>query len=232
MSVLERLLPGLWTWTADHPDWGKPETSWDAAVRGYLAFADDATLLVDPLLEPPDHPEGAQGRSELGALVHERGRPVAIFVTIPWHLRSSGELVARFGATAYSHPKLRPRLAKVGEWRELRPGEAYPGGVGAHPIGNPRTRETPLFLPSHRALVVGDTIVEARGTGAPRLWASVDPKPGSRVWYEKRYVPSFRPLLELPVEHLLLTHGRPVVGRGGEVLRKAVESPPVARMSE
>ena len=227
MSVLEQLLPGLWTWTADHPDWGRPETSWDAAVRGYLAFAEDATLLVDPLLD-----EGASVRAELDALVEERGRPVAIFVTIPWHLRSSAELVTRFGATAYSHRKLQSRLAKAGEWRELRPGGSYPGGVAAHPIGNPRTRETPLYLSSHRALVVGDTIVEARGTGAPRLWASVDPKPGSRVWYEKRYVPSFRPLLDLPVEHLLLTHGRPVLGRGGEALREAVESPPVAKMSE
>jgi hypothetical protein len=232
VTVLEQLVPGLWTWTADHPDWEGPESNWDAAVRGYLAFADDATLLVDPPLEPPEHPAGAQGRSELGALVHKRGRPVAIFVTIPWHLRSSAELVELFDATAYSHPKLGPRLAKAGEWRELRPGGSYPGGVAAHPIGNPRTRETPLFLSSHRALVVGDTIVEARGTGAPRLWAAVDPKPGSRVWYEKRYVPSFRPLLELPVKHLLLTHGRPVLDRGHDALREALESPPVARMSE
>ena len=230
--MLEQLLPGLWTWTAVHPDWEGPESNWDASVRGYLAFADDATLLVDPLLEPPDHPEGAQGRSSLGALVHKRGRPVAIFVTIPWHLRSSAELVERFGATAYSHRKLRPRLEKAGRWRELRPGQSYPGGVAAHPIGNPQTRETPLFLSSHRALVVGDTIVEARGTGGPRLWASVDPKPGSRVWYEKRYVPSFRPLLELPVEHLLLTHGRPVLKRGHDALVEALETPPVARMSD
>jgi hypothetical protein len=54
--VLEQLLDGLWTWTARHPDWGKPETSWEPDVRAYLAFADDATLRVDPLLEPPEHP--------------------------------------------------------------------------------------------------------------------------------------------------------------------------------
>ena len=42
MTVLEQLLPGLWTWTAVHPDWEGPESNWDAAVRGYLAFADDA----------------------------------------------------------------------------------------------------------------------------------------------------------------------------------------------
>jgi hypothetical protein len=225
--VLEQLVSGLWTWTADHPDWGKPETSWDAPVRGYLAFADDATLLVDPLLPP-----GRRLRTELDELVHERGRPVAIFVSIPWHLRSTAELVGRFDATAYSHRKLGARLAKAGAWRELVPGTTYPGGVVAYPIGNPRTRETPLHLSSHRALVVGDTIVESHRFGAPRLWASVDPKRGSRVWYEKRYVPSFRPLLELPVEHLLLTHGRPVVGRGRDALREALESPPVARMSD
>jgi hypothetical protein len=230
--VLEQLVEGLWTWTADHPDWGKPQTSWDASVRGYLAFAEDATLLVDPLLEPPEHPAGASVRAELDALVHERDPPVAIFVSIPWHVRSTAELVGRFDATAYSHRKLGARLTKAGAWRELEPGKRHPGGVVAYPIGNPRTRETPLHLSSHRALVVGDTIVEARGTGAPRLWASVDPKPGSRIWYEKRYVPSFRPLLELPVEHLLLTHGRPVVGRGRDALREALESPPVARMSE
>jgi hypothetical protein len=223
--VLEQLLDGLWTWTARHPDWGKPETSWEPDVRGYLAFADDATLLVDPLLEP-------SVEDELAALVREHDRPVAIFVTIPWHLRSSPELLARFDGTAYSHPKLRARLEKDGHWRELEPGREHPGGVTAYPIGSPRTRETPIFLSSCQALVVGDTIVESRSAAAPRLWANVDPKPGSRVWYEKRYVPSFRPLLDLPVRHLLLTHGRPVLERGHDALVEAVASPPVARMSD
>jgi hypothetical protein len=104
--------------------------------------------------------------------------------------------------------------------------------VSAYPIGDPRTRETPLFLSSCNALVVGDTIVESRGASAPRLWADVDPKPGSRIWYEKRYVPSFRPLLDLPVRHLLLTHGRPVLERGHDTLLEAVTSPPVARMGD
>ena len=63
--MLEQLRPGLWTWTADHPDWEGPESNWDAAVRGYLAFADDATLLVDPLLEPPEHPGARRGAPSL-----------------------------------------------------------------------------------------------------------------------------------------------------------------------
>ena len=66
--MLERLLDGLWTCTAPHPDWGKPETSWDADVRGYLAFADDATLLIDPLLPPPEDAAGASVRDHLDAL--------------------------------------------------------------------------------------------------------------------------------------------------------------------
>ena len=229
--MLERLLDGLWTWTAPHPDWGKPETSWDADVRGYLAFADDATLLIDPLLPPPEDAAGASVRDHLDALVHERGRPVAIFVTIPFHVRSSRELLARFDGTAYSHPKLRARLAKDGRWRELEPGRGHPGGVSAYPIGSPPTRERPIFLSSCNALVVGDTIVESRRAGAPRLWANVDAKPGSCTWYEKRYVPSFRPLLDLAVDHPLLTHGRPVLGRGHDALVEALTSAPVARMS-
>src|SRR5437763_1299187 len=91
------------------------------------ATASNPLTIVDPLRAPPDPPEGAQGRGEPGALVHKRGRPVAIFVSIPWHLRSAAELVERFDATAYSHPKLRPRLAKAGEWRELVPGKTHPG---------------------------------------------------------------------------------------------------------
>ena len=55
---------------------------------------------------------------------------------------------------------------------------------------------------------------------------------GLWTWYEKRYVPSFRPLLDLPVEHLLLTHGRPVLERGHAALAEAVTSPPVARMDD
>jgi hypothetical protein len=39
-------------------------------------------------------------------------------------------------------------------------------------------------------------------------------------------------VLDLPVEHLLLTHGRPVLERGHDALTEAVARPPVARMSD
>jgi hypothetical protein len=47
-----------------------------------------------------------------------------------------------------------------------------------------------------------------------------------RRFYRERFNPTLDPLLELPVEHVLVTHGEPVVGNGRERLRTALEAEP------
>jgi glyoxylase-like metal-dependent hydrolase (beta-lactamase superfamily II) len=89
----------------------------------------------------------------------------------------------------------------------FRAGERLPVGVEAFPGMEPN--DLVLWIESRRALVAGDTLID-RGQGLefPSDWAS-------RGAIAERGVPpdqileALRPLLELPVEHVLLTHGAP-----------------------
>ena len=63
--------------------------------------------------------------------------------------------------------------------------------------------ETPLFLPEQRALVFADGLT-APG-GELRVWAT--------PYHRERTLPALRALLELPFEHVLVSHGEPVHAR-------------------
>ena len=131
-------------------------------------------------------------------------------------------LSERYGATIHGHPAVAKRLKRAG----LEPidGE-LPGGARAFPIGKPRRHETPIHLPSHKALAFGDAIVTTP-EGELRLW-HVDPVDAARTrWYRERFVPTLQPLRELGLERILVTHGEPVLNDGARALRAALEAPP------
>src|SRR4029078_77861 len=75
------------------------------------------------------------------------------------------------------------------------PADELPAGVSAHPIGKPRRYETPLLLPSHRALVFADAIA---GTDqGPRIWSGEKVDERVARFYAERFVPTLLPLLAL-----------------------------------
>ena len=60
-----------------------------------------------------------------------------------------------------------------------------------------------LWVESHRAVVAGDTLIDrGRGLEIPADWL------GESVTREQ-VVEGLRPLLAMPVEHVLATHGGP-----------------------
>ena len=60
-----------------------------------------------------------------------------------------------------------------------------------------------LWIEGRRALVAGDTLIQRnKGLEFPRDWAPDDASP-------KGILASLQPLLELPVEPVLPTHGEP-----------------------
>ena len=152
---MQELAPGLWRWTARHAEWHPGE--WGAEVASFAVDAGDAVLLVDPLL-PDDDAEVLERLDALG--------PAAILVTIPYHARSSEALAERYGAPIHGHPAVAKRLR---DGSRLEPLDALPGGARAFPIGKPRRHETPIHLPSHRALAFGDAIVTTP-EGDLRIW--------------------------------------------------------------
>jgi len=98
-----------------------------------------------------------------------------------------------------------------GEW--IAPGTQLPGGL--LPLYDGRGRnETPIWAPEQRALVFADALTERDGT--LRVWAT--------PWHEERVVPALRALLELPFEHVIVSHGEPVHDRAA--FERALELPP------
>jgi glyoxylase-like metal-dependent hydrolase (beta-lactamase superfamily II) len=130
MDVRE-LKPGLWRWTARHPEWDEREVG-----SAYVETASGA-FLIDPLV-PRDEIERFFVALDRDA---ERTEVVGILLTNPWHRRSSEELSQRYGATVH--------LASEG----LPAGfEAYPGGM--------QPEDFVVYAPVHRVVFTGDTVVD------------------------------------------------------------------------
>jgi glyoxylase-like metal-dependent hydrolase (beta-lactamase superfamily II) len=91
------------------------------------------------------------------------------------------------------------------------------GGSRTQPLYDGRGRnETPLWIPERRALVFADALT-APG-GELRVWGT--------PWHKKRVLPALRELLDLPFEHVIVSHGEPVHDRAA--FEKALTRPPWA----
>jgi hypothetical protein len=219
---MQKLSDGLWRWTARHPEWHPGE--FGAEVACFAAQAGDTTLVIDPLL-PEDE---AQAEEVLAVIDQTLTDRLAILITIPYHVRSSEELWRRYRdraeTTIRGHRAVAKRLKDRSAFREIEPGASLPDGVTAHKIGKPRRYEMPLHMPSHDALVFGDAVAETGGRLV--VWSTdrVDAK--VERFYRERFNPTMQPLLELPFDAVLPTHGQPILSRGKEALTKALKSKP------
>jgi hypothetical protein len=213
----EEIVPGIWRWTARHPDWHPGE--FGAEVASFALETGDDLLLVDPLL-PED---GAPVLDMLDRLA--KGRTTNSLITIGYHVRSAEFLATRYGGRIHGPATCAKRLQDTSLLTELTPDTPGPAGTRAFAIGKPRRSERPLWLPSHGALAFGDALVTNPG-GELRMWAQDPLDDKVRRFYRQRLAPTLAPLLEVPVEHVLVTHGEPVVGGGAEALRAAVEAEP------
>lgn len=197
---LRELRPGLHRWTAPHPDWepdpasGSP-ADWPREVGCVAYEAEDGLVLVDPLV--PD-----ELWRELDRLA-ERHPRVAVLTTIGFHRRSRDEVVRRYGAST------------------SRGRASLPRGVATVPVQ--RAGETMVWLPEHRALVPGDRLL-GEGEGRLRLC------PDSWLRYLRNGLDraelrrALRPLLDLPLELVLVSHGEPVLADGHAALARALEA--------
>jgi hypothetical protein len=217
---MNELAPGLHHWTTRHPEWHPggghgDDDGFGAEVGSYAVVAGDDLLLVDPLVASDD----ATTTERLDALA-AAATDASILITIGYHVRSAEALAARYGATVHGPPQVAKRLDGA-RFALLEPGTPGPAGVVAHAIGRPRRGETPLWLPSHRALAFGDALVATPG-GALRMWCQERDEPGRRAFYRERFAPTLGPLADREPDHVLVTHGAPVVGDGAAALRAAV----------
>jgi hypothetical protein len=125
------------------------------------------------------------------------GRAVVVLTTIRFHGRSRDAIFERYGATVGSAPD-----------------EVVP-----FPLRG--MDETLFWLPEHATLVAGDRLI-GDGAGGVRMcpasWLGYIPgKPGRDELRE-----ALSPLLELPVQRVLVSHGDPVFEGGHSALARAL----------
>ena len=192
-----RIDDGLWRWTTPHPEW-KPGDDWDRDVGCTYWEAPDAVVLVDPLV-PVEGDERARFLEALDRDVARRGLPVVVLLTCSWHRRSADELAGRHGARVVGP-----------EGEELLPGDA-------RRIAAPSAEEVVYWLPEARAVVPGDVLLgtDSGLTLCPESWLE---DRGGRA----RLVRELAPLVELPAERVLTSHGPPVLAGGREALARAL----------
>jgi hypothetical protein len=201
---VHEVAPGLWIWRLDHPDWA-PHVGWDPPVTSTCVESGGEVAVLDPLAPPEEATE-----------IWERldAKPPTMAVVLkPDHVRDVDLFVSRYGARGYGPFLFWRGDAPETELEPIQPEDTLPGGFVALYDGRNR-HETPLWLPEQRTIVFADALT-ARD-GELRVWGT--------PWHEKRVLPALRELLDLPFEHVIVSHGEPVHDRAA--FERALELPP------
>ncbi len=203
-----RIEPGLWRWTGYHEEWKED-------VGSVYCETEDGVVLIDPLVPPED---SERFWAALDRDVERAGAAVHVLVTIFWHTRSTAAMVERYSARVWAPSTSRAAVARrAGTVSDaFRPGAELPGGLEA--FRSARRTEVVYWIPQHGALVPGDVLL-GDGEGGVRMCPEswLPEKTGHR-----ELAASLRPLLELPVKRILLSHGEPVLEDALDALAAAL----------
>ncbi len=205
---MQEVLPGLFHWTAVHPNIHSEVSSY---------WLEDHGVLFDPLV-PED--EG------LAWFAARTAAPAAILLSNRHHYRRSDRFAERFGC-----PVLCNRLG-LHEFSDGRAVEGFdvgavlPGGVLACELDAICPDDTALYMSELRAVVIADGVVRGGAYGGSGPLGFVpdslmdDPPATKRGLLDA----CARLLAERDFDHLLLAHGGPVIGDGRELLQDLVDS--------
>jgi hypothetical protein len=127
-------------------------------------------------------------------------------ISIPDQLKSRGD--AQVVLTAEWHARDAQALGVPTR------GDDLPKDVTAQPAFFPGERT--LWIPAQNALIAGDSL--PNGGAIPDAWLKSEWAKGTREDYNDK----LRPLLDLPIELLLPTHGDPVLDDAHQALKRAL----------
>jgi hypothetical protein len=196
--------PGLWRWTGYHEEW-------EEDVGSVYYEAPDGAVLIDPLV-PPDG--GEHFWQSLDRDVERAGGKLHVLVTVFWHTRDTTAMVERYSARVWAPRRGRTAIERrAGRVTDLfGADDPLPGGVQA--FSTARASEVVYWIPEHRALVPGDVLLGAGAKGGGTRSTRLRMCPES--WLpqntsQTKLAESLRPLLDLSLRRILVSHGRPVL---------------------
>ena len=181
---------GLWVWRFANPFW-EPGVEWDPLTTSTCVESGSEILVLDPQIP-------VAGGIEIWERLDARAPTVGV-VLKPDHVRDIDLFVRRYGLRAFGPKLFFPDDVPETTLEPIEPGSFLPGGIIALYDGRGEN-ETPLWLPEQRALVFADALTAP--DGQLRVWKT--------PWHEQRVLPALRELLELPFEHVIVSHGEPV----------------------
>jgi len=188
--------PGLWLWRIRHWEW-REGNDWEPEVSSFVVDARGEVILIDPLAPPPPARE-----------VYDRllaRRPTRIILVKPDHVRDLDLFAHWYGIPAHGPPLFWRGEAPQTDLEPVFLDQELPGGLVALFDGRGGL-EKPIYVEDHKAIIFAD------GLTAPAAGGNL-----LRVWWtpvlEKRTLPALRAMLDLPFEHVLVSHGEPVHAR-------------------
>lgn len=196
---MKEIGPGIHHWKAPHP-------KIKIEVSSY--YVESAATLVDPL-EPAEGVEWFEARR----------KPEQVVLTNRHHYRHSDRFAEAFGCSVLCSE---PGLHEFSDGREVEGfafGDQLAEGITAHEVGAICPDEAALHIEFGGGfLAIADGLINYDGLGfVPDNLIGDDPeavKEGLRD--------SYRRLLSLEFDGLLLAHGDPIVPGGKETLRRFV----------
>lgn len=185
--------PGILVWQEDYVGW-MPGNGWINPLNSTCVETDGETVIVDPIA-PADH------ASEVWAQL-DGHPPTVIAILKPEHVRDVDRFAMRYQARAYGPYLFNRNDIPETELEGIEPGTVLPGGLVTLYDGRGRN-ETPLWVPQQQTLIVADALTAP--DGELRIW--------STPWHTARVLPALRALLDLPFQHVIVSHGKPVHDR-------------------
>jgi glyoxylase-like metal-dependent hydrolase (beta-lactamase superfamily II) len=196
MPSMRELAPGIWHWTARHPNIGTD-------VSAY--WIPDLKLLLDPIAVP----------DEVDAVD-------CILLTCRHHVRDSLEAAERFGATVQAP---RTGMDDYPDDTPIQPydfNDPMLGGEAiAHQVGGLSPDETALHIPSVHALAIADGAIRY-GDELHFVPDNLMDDPEQDKADLRRGFSELADQLDFDV--LLLAHGKPYPSGGRDALRRFAES--------
>jgi RimJ/RimL family protein N-acetyltransferase len=202
-AQIRDIAPGLWIWRLDQPSW-RPGFDWPATVTSTVVESRGEVALLDPLAPADEDPVWRR---------LDAAPPTLVVILKPDHVRDVDRFVERYGCRAFGPSLFWPTDVPRTELEPIEPDLELPGAIRTLDDGR-RRLETPVWLPEQKALVFADGLTAPDGE--------------LQVWFSRRHddvvLPALRRMLELPFEHVIVSHGEPVHDRAA--FERALERPP------